>query len=201
MSTTDDSQNPVSQQVDEILDAALTVFAEIGLSRSTVDDIARRAGVGRVTIYRKIGKKDEVLAAVLIRESGRLFAQVHAAADAADDYRDRVVNAFATTVSAIRENPVWMKILDLEPQTVLEQLTIDGGGLLASAIEATAGVLRVDGDDVSDDDLQARAEILVRITHSILLTPQAVLPLSTYAEVEDFARKHLLPIASPTTRS
>ncbi|MFW0797270.1 helix-turn-helix domain-containing protein [Gordonia sp. CPCC 205515] len=181
---------------DPILDAALAVFADIGVRRATVDEVAQRAGVGRVTVYRRIGGKNEILAAVLIRESQRLFTQVREAADAASTYEDRVVYSFATTVTVVRSNPVWNRLLELEPATVLDQLTINASTVLAGAVAATADVLR--GPDVPFDEaeLLARAEILVRITHSILLTPHITLPLSTYDEVEAFARKHLVPIAA-----
>ncbi|MEP9394854.1 MULTISPECIES: TetR/AcrR family transcriptional regulator [Gordonia] len=189
--------SPGATEADPILDAALAVFADIGIRRATIDDIAKRAKVGRVTVYRKVGGKNEILVAVMIRESGRLFDQVRAAAERADSYADRVVNAFATTVTAIRENPVWNRILELEPGNVLDQLTLNGSFLLAGAVEATADVLRSPDAELDDEEVLARAEILVRITHSILLTPNVRLPLSTYAEVEEFARKHLLTIAQP----
>jgi len=183
--------------VSEILDAALDVFSQIGIRRATVDDIAQRAGVGRVTVYRRIGGKNEIVGAVLIRESQQLFGAIREAADRADTFSDRVVNSFSTTVVTVRNNPVWNRLLEIEPDTVLRQLTLDGSVLLAGAVEATAAVLRgPDMEAISDDDLLARAEILVRITHSILLTPAVVSPLDTYADIEEFARRYLLPIAA-----
>lgn len=44
---------------DRILEAAAEVFAEKGLERATVDDIAVRAGVGKGTVYRRVGKKED----------------------------------------------------------------------------------------------------------------------------------------------
>lgn len=191
------TSDAVSSPADPILDAALDVFADIGLRRATVDDIAKRAGVGRVTVYRKVGRKDEILAAVMLRESARLFAQVRESAESAETYPERVVNAFATTVSVIRANPVWNRILELEPGTILDQLTVNGSFLLAGAVEATADVLRAPGIDIDNDELMARSEILVRITHSILLTPHVRIPLNTFEEVEAFAHRYLLAIAVP----
>ena len=66
--------------VDEVLDAALDVFAKIGIRRATVDEIANRAGLGRVTVYRRVGGKSEIVSAVLMRESQKLFTAVRDAA-------------------------------------------------------------------------------------------------------------------------
>lgn len=189
----------IDPSADPILDGALAVFADIGIRRATVDDIAKRARVGRVTVYRRIGGKNEILAAVMLREATRLFTDIAAAAENSDTYADRIVNAFTTTVTTIRDNPVWNRVLELEPGTVLDQLTLNGGLILAAAVEAIVNVLRTPDTELDDDALRARAEILVRITHSILLTPHVFIPLGTRAEVEEFARTHLLVIADPRT--
>jgi AcrR family transcriptional regulator len=48
-----------------ILDAALAVFAEAGLERMSIDAVARRAGVGKATIYLRWGSKEELVCAAL----------------------------------------------------------------------------------------------------------------------------------------
>lgn len=44
---------------DRILEAATEVFAEKGIEGATIDDIAARAGVGKGTIYRRVGKRED----------------------------------------------------------------------------------------------------------------------------------------------
>ncbi|MBD0338676.1 MAG: TetR/AcrR family transcriptional regulator [Thermoleophilia bacterium] len=46
-----------------LLDAAAEVFAEHG-PEASVDEIARRAGVGHATVFRRFATKDELIAAV-----------------------------------------------------------------------------------------------------------------------------------------
>jgi AcrR family transcriptional regulator len=46
---------------DRILEAAIEVFAEKGYERCTIDDIANKAGVGRGTVYRRVGNKENFL--------------------------------------------------------------------------------------------------------------------------------------------
>jgi AcrR family transcriptional regulator len=48
-----------------ILDAALAVFAEVGLERMSIDAVARRAGVGKATIYLRWDSKEELVCAAL----------------------------------------------------------------------------------------------------------------------------------------
>src|SRR5437773_12079041 len=52
----------------EILEAALSVFAEKGFAATRMDDIAQRAGVTKGTIYLYFNSKEEVFKS-LVRES------------------------------------------------------------------------------------------------------------------------------------
>ena len=59
-----------------ILDAALVEFDQHGIRRVALDDVARRAGVSRTTIYRRFANKDELVSAVMDGENTRLFAGI-----------------------------------------------------------------------------------------------------------------------------
>ena len=64
---------------DCILQAAAEEFAEKGYGGARVDEIARRAGVNKATLYYRIGDKDELYQAVLDRVLGQTADQVCAA--------------------------------------------------------------------------------------------------------------------------
>lgn len=55
------------RNLDRLLGVAAECFAERGLDVS-VDEIARRAGVGHGTVFRRFATKDELVAAVLHRQ-------------------------------------------------------------------------------------------------------------------------------------
>ena len=58
-------------------------LARYGTAKTTVDDIARQAGVSRATIYRVFpGGRDEILAAVVDTEVARLFSALGACVSA-----------------------------------------------------------------------------------------------------------------------
>jgi AcrR family transcriptional regulator len=52
---------------DEILDAAMAVFADQGLHGSSTDEIARRAGISQPYVFRLFGTKKELFKAVVAR--------------------------------------------------------------------------------------------------------------------------------------
>lgn len=66
-----------ADEVDEararILDAAYDQFCRLGIQRSTMEDVARRAGVSRITVYRRFTTKDALVEQVVRREFRRYF--------------------------------------------------------------------------------------------------------------------------------
>jgi len=54
-----------SARVDQIADAALRLFARYGYKRSSMDDIAKEAGLAKATLYLHFKGKDDVFRAML----------------------------------------------------------------------------------------------------------------------------------------
>lgn len=186
-----------SPEVEKILDAALMLFADIGIQRATIGDVANRAGVNRVTVYRRIGSKDDVIEAVIGREATRLFTLVAEASRKGKTFDDRVAVSFAATIDSMRNNAVLARLLTLETETILLRLTTEAGPLLTAAVAAVMHVFEEaveDGLIASTEDLGPRAEVMVRIVHSIILTPAVLVPLTTYDDLVAFAQTHLVPI-------
>lgn len=183
-------------EVHAILDAALAQFAELGIKRTTIGDIARRAGIDRVTVYRRIGNKEQVIQAVVTREATRLFLEVAATARRGTTLEERVELGFTAMMQQVRGHAMLARMLQVEPDTVLMQLTTEGSVLVTGATIATLGFF---GEAVEDgllettEGMEADAELLVRVVHSYLLTPRALIELDTPEQLTDFARRHLVP--------
>lgn len=189
-------------EVEQILDAALELFIQVGVKRTTIGDMARKAGIDRVTVYRRIGSKDHVVQAVATREATKLFERVALEARAGTTLEERIENGFSSMLREIQDHQMLNRMIAIEPEAVLMQLTRDGSLILVGATTATMHIFEEaveDGILKSSDGMLPTAELLVRVVHSFMMTPHAILNLDTDAERKKFAREHLVPLVLATT--
>src|SRR5689334_10475470 len=85
---------------DLALDAARQSILDVGWSRTTLTDVARRAGVSRMTLYRKWPDMGSLLADLMTREWEGLV-QVDTRAGSS---LDQLVRSAVATVDAVRTN-------------------------------------------------------------------------------------------------
>src|SRR5690349_264887 len=113
---------PTADMHDRILDAALRCLARVGLTKTTLDDVAREAGCARATLYRYFPGKQPLVAAVVAREAGRVGDALHAAADACTSLEDAVVAATLTGVRALANHEALQHVLLVEPEVLMPHL-------------------------------------------------------------------------------
>src|SRR3954464_11151449 len=95
---------------DGYLDAAREAILAVGWSRTTLTDIARRAGVSRMTLYRRWPDTQTLLADLMTREWGH---DVVSAGDNSDgDSLDRIARGIVATVQALRPFALLRRIVD-----------------------------------------------------------------------------------------
>lgn len=89
---------------DVILDAAEDCFALVGVQATTIDDIATAAGVSRITVYRRVGNRDEVILSVLLRVVDRHLARLRPRLLAQESVTDAIALLIRSTVRAARRD-------------------------------------------------------------------------------------------------
>jgi AcrR family transcriptional regulator len=97
---------PAGERREQLLAAALEVFGGRGYHGTSIDDIARRAGVSKGLIYEHFGSKKELHESLLEAHVQELFARLSEAAgtDAPGEERLRAgVDAFLAFVEQRRE--------------------------------------------------------------------------------------------------
>ena len=110
-----------TQSDDPFLDAARENILAVGWRRTTLTDIARRAGVSRMTIYRRWSDMETLLGDLLVREWGGLIDDALLDVEGPRT-RDAIVRGIANTVAALRRNEVFLRILELDPELLLPYL-------------------------------------------------------------------------------
>lgn len=182
--------------VDPILDAALKAFAQLGIRRTSTDDIARAAGVSRVTVYRRFGTKDQLVRAAILHETSRVMAQIAAQVTDAADATERVAVGFALTVTTLREHSILNRIVELDRDQSLVWLTVDSGPVIELTANFIATLMHDDQPTTENTATRlSNAAILVRLIQSFVLIPDAPPLLRTHDDLLDFARTNLSWIA------
>lgn len=198
------------EQVDEmdatrarVLDAAYEQFSRMGIQRSTMEDVARRAGVSRITVYRRFVTKDALVEHVVRREFRRYFDQFLIDIQQAETAADRVVLGFVSSLRAIRRNPLIGGLIATEPDLVVPSMISDGGRTVATVREFVAGQLRREqrAGTVADGlDIDHVAEMMVRISASFLAIPSRLVDLDDDEQLAALARRFLVPMLDPPAR-
>ena len=176
-----------------ILDAAVVEFERHGLRRVALEDVARRAGVSRTTIYRRFANKDELIAAVVERENVSLFADIAAELKQAGPQTNYYVEAFTLSILRFRRHRVLNRMMTDEPALVLEL----AGRHYGAAIDRMADALREIfpggfAERIGEPAVNELADTILRYAAMALLLPGAR-PLHTADDIRAFATQHFLP--------
>ncbi len=187
---------PDDPTAERILDSALDQFIAFGLRRTSVDDIAKRAGLTRVTVYRHFQNRDVLVAATLYREYQRFLAVLDPVVRVVPTMEERIVEGFLVALRHVQSHPLIGGLLRSEPELVLPALTVDGGPALVAMREyLTRSFTRFQCEaGISGGDPAPAAEIMVRVVMSFLLNPTSCVELADDEAARAFARRYLAPM-------
>jgi AcrR family transcriptional regulator len=153
-----------------ILDAAFERVNAVGMSRTTVEDVARAAGITRQTVYRYYASKDQLLTMLLVREEERLLSGVRARLDANQRFEDGLADALLYCLTFARQHPLLDRLLATDSETLLPYLTTRAGPLIVRARSSVIDLLKA-RSVFSPEVLDACADAIVRIVLSYAVTP------------------------------
>lgn len=98
------------------LDAARAAIVDVGLRHLTMTEVARRAHVSRMTLYRTWPEVNQMLGDLMTREWEQVLAQK-------DEHEanalDRLVHMLVGTSQGMRNNALFRRILELDRESVL----------------------------------------------------------------------------------
>jgi AcrR family transcriptional regulator len=122
-----------------ILEATYACVARWGLSKTTVEDAAREAGLSRATVYRYFpGGRDELIDAVVSWQFLLFFVRLYEEVHGADSLEDVLDRGLVFARRSLLEHEVLQKMLEVEPDVLMPKLTVESNrtvGLIAGFLE------------------------------------------------------------------
>jgi AcrR family transcriptional regulator len=183
-----------------ILRATLEQAELVGVRRLTMDDVARRSGVGRATLYRRFPNKAALIETmVLTVVRGYLDGDEQARAQG-ETLEDRILYSTMFAVEFLRSNALLRQLFRTEPETLLPSLTIDAGAIIDFVTKRSAALLRAElyGDAPTtprqERHLRTVAELQARLTLSFVVTPHTSIKLENIDAAREYVRAYLMPM-------
>ncbi|HEX4807235.1 MAG TPA: TetR/AcrR family transcriptional regulator [Conexibacter sp.] len=196
------SQRTVEDEA--LLDAVQACVLAVGVRRTTMTDVARRAGVSRMTLYRRYADVTSLMQALMTREFTQIIGEVEQEVAALPSARERLVQAAVRGVDRLTRHPLFLRIVDVDPELLLPYITTRRGAFQKAAVAALEARLRdgvVEGSiAVADAAVAARTiELALRGFAFQTLAPGAA--REREQELAELARMldgYLAPAPAPT---
>ncbi len=160
---------------DALLDAAHACVLAVGVRRTTMTDVARRADVSRMTLYRRFPDVTSLIQALMTREFSAIVAQLDAEVAALPNARAQIVAAATRGVEQLVAHPLYQRIVDVDPELLLPYVTARLGAFQHAVVatferRVAAGV--ADGSIASADPALTAATLELTL-RGFALAPRA----------------------------
>jgi AcrR family transcriptional regulator len=166
---------------DAVLDAVRDCVLAVGVRRTTLTDVARRAGVSRMTLYRRWPDVRSLVGDLMTREWVAVATGAMPERRPGTATRELIVEGLVAGVKTFRAHPLFQKIVDVDPELLLPYV-LDRRGASQEALLA----LLADAVREGHADGSVRAGHLERQARSLLLIVQSfTLSLRTMTDEDD----------------
>lgn len=186
-----------------LLDATRAAVLAVGPRRTTLSDVARRAGVSRMTVYRQVPDVTSLLTQLMTRELVALLTAARAAVDEEASGRAQLVECALSVVDRLPNEPLFRRVVEVDPQLLLPYLTERLGSTQRAALDvihdlvvagqADGSIRCADPDALSWTVLLAVSAFVVS---SPILTAEAD-PATIHGELRQLLDAGLAPTAAP----
>ena len=166
-----EESTPAREIPDAVLDATRASVLAVGVRRTTLTDVARRAGVSRMTLYRLVPDVTTLILEVMSREFARLLEDAERATRRRRTARARTAATAVAVVRRLPEEPLFRRVLDVDPELLLPYLTDRIGTTQRLAV---GHVRRMLADGAADRSIRRGDLDTMALTLVLLATPFVV---------------------------
>ena len=162
---------------ERLLDSAEECLQQFGPQKTSMEDVARVAGMSRATVYRYFENRDALLLGVASRQASALATESLTYLAQFDDISDWLVEGLLYTLREIPQRPVFASLVTSLDSRAASKLLLGSSGMIEIgvnvlrpmfAIAKEQGVLR------EDLDLDLLIEWLLRVLWTYLNAPSQV---------------------------
>ncbi|MEY2472825.1 MAG: hypothetical protein QOK28_2154 [Actinomycetota bacterium] len=176
---------------DHIVDATLRCVARWGLAKTTLDDVAREAGLSRATLYRTVpGGKENLMALVSAVELNRFFGELHEAVQGADNLEDTIVTAVVTAARHLEHHGALKFLIEHEPEQILPRFAFTNLDRILANVRTFASPYLAPW---LGEDAGRAAEWVARIVLSYSCAPSSEYDLTDEASARQLVRTFVMP--------
>jgi AcrR family transcriptional regulator len=175
-----------------IFDALLSWAGTTGLRKLSMDDVARRARVGRATLYKYFPGREALIDAFVRHQLDEFFQDVESTVERYSDPEDRLVHGFAHAYRLLRHHRALGPVLRLNPELLMpyviseQSYALDVGRTFVERFASIEGL---------SPALRAQfSEHVARAFHTLMLIPSSVMELDAPGGPENYARNFLIPV-------
>lgn len=188
------ASNKYDKTHQQILDAAVLCYGELGLNKTSMRDIAAKAEIGRTTLYRHFKSQNEVLLQAVMRDINRVLEGLTACLDSYTDLEDKIVEGLLFCRQVFGQSPVLKLLFSPESTEMFLQL-----GVSAEQVRKTAADLTRPIYDLAQAEQRLRQD--VSLAEYVEWLTRILISLQTFPgyfennldTTRQFLRKFLLP--------
>lgn len=147
-----------------LLDAARACVMAVGMKRTTLTDVARRAGVSRMTVYRRFPDVEALLQALMTREFLAVLGDV-VKTDGANA-RERLARGARHGVIALSEHPLFNRLMDVDPELLLPYAFHRYGAFQRAVLAGFAALIR---EGIAEGSIRDEDPELLAVTLELML--------------------------------
>jgi len=177
-----------------LLDAAEACFEQFGLAKTTMEDVARSAGMSRATVYRYFTNRDELLMGVVEREARCTSVVIKERLRGIRNPGEYIVEGIVQSLAEIPKRPALAMPFGADVVGVTSRLVLNSERLANIALELILPVIepaQKKGLLREHIDVNLMIEWIFRIIASYLTVPSS--SARTEKEMRALLRTFLLP--------
>jgi AcrR family transcriptional regulator len=162
-------------QVDDvqqrIVEAAYACVARRGVAKTTIEDVAKEAGMSRATVYRAFpGGRDEVINATVAWATLDFFGRLYERIQGAESLEEVMERGIMFAYRSIVEHEVLQRVMQTEPDKLLPILTVESNRIRGGIAAVLSPYLQERGL-AAGVDLDDAADFLARMVLSYISAP------------------------------